>query len=445
MPSTALAPAGDRPAGIADPRLVDVVLAVAMGAVVAVVAAADLEGTGRAGPLAYLFAAGFGALLLARRKAPRLVLALTVLGIFVYYVFQLPPIGIALPAVAALFSAAEQDRTRAAVLAGVVLVSVAAFFRVDEGLPVAYLLSYDLLTDVALVAAAIALGVGVRSRRELRAHEEHLRALTAAAERREAERRLQAERVGIARDLHDTVGHSLAVIAVHSNVAAEAIGRDDGAAARAVEQIRAAASATLQELRGTVKLLRSPTAAPADRSAGGLAGLPDLVRRAQEAGVQVSTELDVEPGRLDAAVEAAAYRVVQESLTNVLRHAGAEHATVALRLQDRTLHVTVADDGGGAVPSPTAVVGPGAGPGSGASTGQGTARGASAGPGARADRSPDTAPDRITDPDAALTAGGRGLAGMAERVGLLGGTLTAGPGEDGGFVVRAALPARLHP
>ena len=153
MPSTVAARPSYRPAEEVDPRLVDAVLAAAMAVVVAVVAAADLEGTGRAGALAYLFAAGFGALLLARRHAPRLVLVLTVLGIFVYYMFQLPPIGIALPAVAALFSAAEADRTRTAVAAGLVLVSVAAYFRVEEGLPASYLVSYDLLTDVALVAA----------------------------------------------------------------------------------------------------------------------------------------------------------------------------------------------------------------------------------------------------------------------------------------------------
>src|SRR4051794_33288143 len=94
-----------------DPRLADAVLAVGMTLAVAVLVAAELDGTVRTGPGAYLFAAGFGALMLLRRRFPVAVLAATVLGIFVYYMFGFPPIGIALPAVAALYSAAEQDRT----------------------------------------------------------------------------------------------------------------------------------------------------------------------------------------------------------------------------------------------------------------------------------------------------------------------------------------------
>ena len=404
MPSTVAARPSYRPAEEVDPRLVDAVLAAAMAVVVAVVAAADLEGTGRAGALAYLFAAGFGALLLARRHAPRLVLVLTVLGTFVYYMFQLPPIGIALPAVAALFSAAEADRTRTAVAAGLVLVSVAAYFRVEEGLPASYLVSYDLLTDVALVAAAIALGVSVRSRRELRAHEERLRALAAAEERHEAERRLQAEKAGIARDLHDTIGHTMSVIAVHSNVAAEAVGRDDAAVARALEQIRAAASATLRELRTTVKLLRTPGAAPAERTSIGLAGIHQLLAATEDAGVQVIAQIDVDPHELDTTIEAAAYRILQESLTNVLRHSGARHAWVEARLRNGALELRIADDGRGAPPA--------------------------------------TGPDRA--------GGGKGLQGMAERARLLGGTLTAGhrnsgDQDGGGFEVRARLPRRLGP
>jgi signal transduction histidine kinase len=207
-------------------RLMDTLLAAVMTLAVGVVIAADLEGTGRDVPPAYLFAAGFGALMVARRRAPRAVLLLTVLGIFAYYALQFPPIGIALPAVGALYSAAEAGRTGWAGGTGLVLVLVAAYFRIEEGLPTAYLVSYDVLTNVALVAAAIALGVSVRLRREARIHQERLRAVAAAEQAREAEHRVQAERMRIARDLHDVVGHTMSVIAVHGNVAAEAIGHD---------------------------------------------------------------------------------------------------------------------------------------------------------------------------------------------------------------------------
>ncbi|MCC3301608.1 sensor histidine kinase [Arthrobacter sp. zg-Y895] len=392
MPATVAARPSFPDASV-DPRLVDAVLAAAMGAVVALAVAADLEGTGRAGPATYLFAAGLGALLLLRRRLPRVVLVLTVFGIFSYYIFDLPPIGLALPAVAALFSAAERAHTRAAVAAAAALVVVAAYFRVEEGLPGSYLFSYDLLTDVALAAAAIALGVSVRARGETRRHQERLRSLAAAEERNEARRRLESERVGIARDLHDTVGHALSVIAVHSNVAAEALGRDNDAAAQALGQIQAASSATLRELRNTVKILRSPASGPAERDGLGLSGLPQLVTRAREAGLDVSADVDVAAGALDAGVDAAAYRIVQESLTNVLRHAGARHAWVSARLRDGMLELSITDDG---------------------------VRQGGAGP-------------------------GRGLQGMAERAGLLGGRFSAGARSGGGFEVRATLPGALSP
>ena len=276
-------PAGRGPDGV-DQRLTDALLATAQTLTVALVVAADLEGTGRATVGAYLFAVGFGVLVLAGRRVPGTVLVLTVLGIFAYYSVDFPPIGIALPAVAALYRAADVGATRWAVSTGSVLVAVAAWARVRDGLPTTYLLSYELLTNVALVAAAIALGVSVRARRETRESQERLRALTAVEQAREAERRLQAERVRIAQDLHDSVGHAMSVIALHGNVAAEAIGRDDETARRAVEQIGAATSDQLRELRATVKLLRSP-AAGAERGTVGLSGLGRLAEGAREAGL----------------------------------------------------------------------------------------------------------------------------------------------------------------
>ena len=177
--------------------------------------------------------------------------------------------------------------------------------------------------------------------------------------------------------------------------------------ARAVEQIRTAVTATLRELRSTVKLLRSPAAEPADRSSLGLAGLPSLINQAREAGLSMTMELDTAGAQLDSAVDAAAYRIVQESLTNVLRHSGARHATVAAGFQDGTLELRITDGGGG-----------------------GNAAGHAASPAAKA-----------------LPSGeeGRGIQGMAERIGLLGGTFSAGPLPGGGFEVCATLPGRLGP
>jgi signal transduction histidine kinase len=217
----------------------------------------------------------------------------------------------------------------------------------------------------------------------------------AAEQAREAAHRVQVERMRIARDLHDVVGHTMSVVAVHSNVAAEAIGRDDEAARHAVDQIRDATSATMRELRATVKVLRSP-GGDVDRRAVGLSGVTALAEQAREAGVDVDVHLDVPRGQLDGAIDAAGYRIVQESLTNVIRHSGAHRASVSCRIRDGQLEIVIADDGRG-----------------------GTAT--------RADL------------------GGTGLLGMRERTALLGGQLSSGDGEDGGFVVRAQLPVRLTP
>ncbi|WP_166843923.1 sensor histidine kinase [Isoptericola sp. BMS4] len=373
------------------PWVTDVVLALATALVIAVVIAADTEGVGSTGPAAYLFAVGLGALVLLRRRAPRAMLVATFLGVCTYYALGFAPIGMVLPAVAALYSAAERGRTGWAVGTGGVLVAVATYFRAVDDDPSAYLTAYDLVTNIALTAAAVALGAAVRLAREARARTDEVRALTAAEEAHAAAERLQAERLRIARDLHDTLGHTLSVVSLHAGVAAEAVGRDDDAARGALDQVRAAASGTLDELRATVRILRADVAGsgPAGpRGATGLSGIDALVRPAREAGLDVDVALDV-PDGLPAAVDAAAFRVVQESLTNVLRHAGARRARVSAGVAGDRLHVSVSDDGRGSAGAPA----------------------------------------------------GAGIAGMRERVGLLGGTLTARDAPGGGFAVAADLPA----
>jgi signal transduction histidine kinase len=189
----------------------------------------------------------------------------------------------------------------------------------------------------------------------------------------------------------------MSVIALHGNVAAEAIGRDDEVARRAVEQIGMATSAQLRELRATVKLLRSPMG-DVERGAVGLSGLGRLADAAREAGVLVDLDVPVGDGCLDGAIEAAAYRIVQESLTNVIRHSGATRATVTVGVRGDRLELVIADDGPGGRP-----VGP---------------------------------------PSAGS---GHGLVGMRERAAVLGGQLSAGRGKAGGFLVHAVLPVRLDP
>ncbi len=374
--------------------MADIVLALAMASMVATVIAAAGYRTGRLQVAAFAFAAAFGALVLVRHRWPGAVLVATVLGIFTYYALELPPIGIALPAVAALYSAAELGRTRSAAVAGLVLVATSACFRIADGLPATYLLSYELITNVALVAAAIALGATVRSRREIARQQELVRRMREADQGRAAELRLHAERLRIARDLHDSVGHWLAVIALHSNVAAEAVGTDDAGAADAIEQVRKASRDSLRALRATVKVLRSPTPAGIEPDATGIADIPRLVATVQAAGLDVHTSGEVRPGEVDDRVDATAFRIVQEALTNTLRHSRARQASIHLEIEAGTLQIEVADDG------------------------------------------------RAEQP---ITPGGHGLRGMAERARALGGGLTAGPQPRGGFLVSATLPTRLKP
>jgi len=378
------------------PWVGDVVLALASTLVVAVVIAADPSGQGDAGAAAYLFAVGFGALVLLRRRAPRTMLVLTFLGVCAYYALGFAPIGMVLPAVAALFSAAERGRTGWAVGTGAVLIAVATYFRVadENDDPGVALTAYDLVTNVALTAAAVALGVAVRLAREAREHAALVRDLTAEQEARAAHERLQNERLRIARDLHDTVGHHLSVVALHAGVADEAVGRDDDAARDALARVREAASGTLDELRATVKVLRDPapgSASPGRPAVLGLRGLDALLEPVRAVGLHVESEVDVPPGAVSDATDAAAYRIVQEALTNVVRHAGAHHVRVAAVVADGVLRVSVTDDGRGS---------------------------AEAVPGA-------------------------GIAGMRERTLLLGGTFSAADSPGGGFAVVAELPA--HP
>ncbi|WP_243228996.1 sensor histidine kinase [Microbacterium sp. CIAB417] len=366
-----------------DPRLTDAALALAVALVLAVVIAADPAG--RASAPAYGFAVFFGALLLVRRRAPRLVLVLTLIAVFGYYILDLPPVGMVLPATGALFSAAEQRRTPWAVGAAAVLLAVATFFRLIDDAPEAGLNGYTFVTEVALAAAAIALGAAVRLTREARERTARIAELTAAEQQRAADARLQEERLRMARDLHDTIGHTLSVAALHAGVATEA--EDAAASRRALGRVRQATSDALRELRRTVKILRSDRA-PDQAPVLGLAAVDPLLTVARDSGLRVVTEMAVPSDALAPSVDAAAYRIVQESVTNILRHADARTLRLRARVVDGILSLEISDDG---------------------SLG----------------REP--------------VGEGSGIRGMRERAELLGGRLTARP-APGGFLVEARIP-----
>ncbi len=238
----------------------------------------------------------------------------------------------------------------------------------------------------AWILAVLAVFELVRVRREQWSRE---RAERAAAERR----RVDAERLRIARELHDVLAHSISVINVQAGVGLALLDTDPEQARTALTTIKAASKEALGEVRQVLDTLRAPGEAPRT-PAPGLDRLPELVEQAAAAGLTVEVTSEGTARALPPGVDLAAFRIIQEALTNVVRHSGARTARVRLTWQGRALAVRVEDDG----PS-------------------------SGGP---ADGSPDGS--------------GSGLVGMRERATALGGTLAAGPRPEGGYAVSVTLP-----
>jgi signal transduction histidine kinase len=239
----------------------------------------------------------------------------------------------------------------------------------------------------------VLLGVGeaIRVRRERVAEVARIR-------EEETLRRASEERLRIARELHDALGHHLSLINVQSGVALHLNEELPEGARNSLTAIKEASKEALTELRSVLDILRQDDERAPRSPTSTLARLDDLVSQAGAAGLEVRTETEGEVRPVPFGVDVAAFRIVQEALTNVTRHAGPATATVRLSYGERELTVQVDDDGRG-VPA-TVPAGRGS---------------ASAG-------------------------GGRGIVGMRERVAALGGELEAGPRPGGGFRVRARLP-----
>jgi signal transduction histidine kinase len=267
------------------PALVDGLLAYAVAMAVGVAVFTSSADRQPGSWPAYVFALCFGLILLLRRRRPVLVLILTSLGICVYYSLEYPPIGLALPIAAALFSAAEAGQLRIGIIVSLILVGLAVYFQIVGGRNVGQLIGYELPPVIALMGASLALGDGARSRRLLReSQRERERQARLEQERRATEQRT-ADRLRLARDLHDALGHNVALISLQSAVAAEALPARVPEAQQAVAEIRDISLATMAELRGTVRRLRSLDS-PVDLP-GGLNDLPALVEQARGNGLDV--------------------------------------------------------------------------------------------------------------------------------------------------------------
>jgi len=317
--------------------------------------------------------------LAGRRRWPLATLAVVTAATTAYLVLGYPYGPILISFFVAVYTVAAYRPLRTAALAGgAALVGLVAHVFVGvrpTGLT-------GLMPVAAWVVVPFAVGTTVRLTRE-----------SAARGRVDEARRLaDAERLRVAREVHDVVGHGLAAIHMQAEIALHLLGKRPEQAEAALTAISRTSKEALDELRVTLTVVRRDEAADERSPAPGLDQLPQLRERLAGAGVPVSVEVGGEPRPLPVAVDLAAYRVVQESLTNVLRHAGPATATVRLRYAPDEVTIEVVDTG----------------------------------------RGPVAGPDRV---------GGYGLAGMRERVTVLGGSFAAGPGPAGGFRVYVTLPA----
>jgi len=218
------------------------------------------------------------------------------------------------------------------------------------------------------------------------------RAAAAAAAELDAKNRASEERLRMARELHDVIGHTISLINIQAGVGLDLMSTQPDQARAALAAVKTVSGQALGELRAVLAALREDGEDAPRGPAPGLGRLPELISRTSAAGLTVSTDIIGDPRRLPAAVDLAAYRIVQESLTNVARHVGPTSVSVRVAYGEHDLSIEVADDG------------------------------------------------RLSGNGACAYGNGNGISGMRERAAALGGHLDAGPRPDRGFQVRAQLP-----
>ncbi len=335
------------------------------------------------------------ALLLTRRRFPRETLAVAVVAAAVNVGLTDRPPALLPVALIALFTVASHDRRAVAVVAG--LTTTASFVLMITVLLRRNAIDGASLAAVAWPAFAAAAGTAVRAARENIAVAEE-RALRAEEARElHAKQRVIEERLRIARDVHDLVAHHIAVINVQSGVAGHLIQSNPAAATAALGEVRGAASTVVEQLGELLGVLRSPDDDDQDSALAptvGLEAIDDLISSFSSSGLDIREERTGRPREMSESAEVAAYRVVQEALTNAHKH-GDGRAIVGLRYDDGGLHITVSN----------------------------------------------ATSEREHPTDGLGT--GFGLVGMRERVESVGGHLVTGPNDAGdGFELHAHIPRK---
>lgn len=343
------------------------------------------------GHLGYALLFVSGAAIVVRRRFPVAVFAVTALASMGYYALDYPdgPGWLAL-FVAAYTLTAHGDGRRSLQIAATGTVLLAGCWLAAAA---------DITPDIAIgwvffrIGATVmsaALGESVRSRRVIATEALARAELAERTREEEARARVDEERIRIAREVHDTVAHAIAIINVQAGVTAHIIDQRPERAREALEVIERTSSQALREMRTVLGVLRDDHDGRVPHP--GLAQLDELIAKGRDAGLDVKLEADAPTTALPSAVDSACYRILQESITNVIRHAGPTRVTVNVEYGVDTLELRVANEAGHAPKDDS-----------------------SAGP-------------------------GRGITGMRERCQLLGGQLDAGPLAHGGFEVVARLP-----
>jgi len=357
------------------------------------------------GYLGFILLIASGLVLAVRRRWPVPVFIATALASLAYYTigFSDGPGWIAL-FVALYTLTAYGDGRRSVAIAGVGITVLATGWLIAAAdIEPRAAIGWVFFRIAASVMAA-ALGESVRSRRVVAAEALERARQAERTREEEARSRVGAERLRIAREVHDTVAHAIAIINVQAGVTAYLLDKRPERAREALVAIEQTSAQALHEMRAVLGVLRDSDNGRVPHP--GLGQVNELTAIAREAGLDVKLDVTSSTTPLPSAVDHTVYRILQESITNVIRHVGPTRVTVALDYGTDVLEVRVTDEGGRDASGDDAV---------GPQPAAGTVNGSSAEP-------------------------GRGIVGMRERCGLLGGELTAGPRPCGGFEVKARLP-----
>jgi signal transduction histidine kinase len=335
--------------------------------------------------LGYFLLAGSGLLLAVVRTWPLVALAGTIPAHIVYIALGYPEGVEWAAALIAIGGTAAAGYHRIAFGVGFSLMAWLLFVRLSGGADSIF--SPETLLAIIGICSALFAGEWVRARRDYIASTVQRAELAELTKEEEARHRVSEERLRIAREMHDVLAHSLASINVQAGVTLHVLHKHPAQAEEALRSIKAASAEALRELRTTLGTLRE-----GDRNPCRLSEIDALTEPARRAGLNVAVRTDGNPYTLPPEVDLAGYRILQESVTNAIRYAGPANLTIAIDYGPDRLLIAVEDDGRGP----------------------------------------------RTDPDSHGT--GNGISGMRERAQALGGTLEAGPGPMGGFLVKAAIP-----